>query len=203
MLAHDIRNDINVIEGYSELAREEPEREEYWNIIKENLNSVKGLLDTTDVFSSIEGGKTEEVSLNLALERAVNEYDAEVSDRGFNLDLETEGENMVSAGPLLDDMYSQFIENGLNHSDGETIKISVTANEGAARVDIEDDGKGVPEELRSSILEKGVTNGSSGNTGIGMFIVSKIAENYGINLDVGDSDDLGGARFTTFVPKSE
>lgn len=202
MLAHDIRNDINVIEGYSELARENPDNEKYWKVIEDNIDSVKDILDTTDVLRSIDDGESHDIDLDLALERAVSEYEAEAEDRGFDLSVESEGEHVVSAGPLLDDMYSQFIENGLNHSGGETIRISVSGNEGAARVDVEDDGKGVPEDLRSDILEKGVVNGSSGNTGIGMFIVSKIAETYDISLDVGKSDDLGGARFTTFVPRS-
>lgn len=202
MLAHDIRNDVQVIEGYSELAREDPEKQEYWNVIEEKMGSVKGLLETTDVLSSIEDGDTEDTSLNAALERAVNKYECEAADRGFDLSLESDDSYTVSAGPLLNDMYGQLIENGLNHSNGETIKISVTGNESAARVDVEDDGKGVPEGLRSDILEKGVVNGDSGNTGIGMFLVSKIAESYDISLDIGESEELGGARFTTFVPKS-
>ena len=203
MLVHDIRNDINVIEGYSDLIRENPDKEEHWDVIDENLGSVRDLLETTDVIRSIENSTTTDTDLNVALERAVNEYNAEAEDRGFDLSLEADDDYMVSAGPLLDDIYGQLIENGLNHSEGETIQISVTGNEGAARVDVEDDGKGVPEDLRSDILERGVTNGSSGNTGIGMFLVSKIAETYGISLDVGESDELGGARFTTFVPRSK
>lgn len=203
MLTHDIRNKVQVIEGYSGLVREDPDKQEYWEIIEENLNSVKGLLDTTEVFSSIENGDREERSLNTALEAAVDEYEREAVEKKFDLYLEADDSYTVSTGPLLQNMYGQLIENSLKHSGGEKIKISVTGNESAARVDVEDDGKGVPEELRSDILEKGTINGDSGNTGIGMFIVSKIADSYDINLNVGESEEFGGARFTTFVPKSD
>lgn len=202
MLVHDIRNNLQVIEGYSELAREDPEKQEYWNVIEEKMGSVKGLLETTDVLSSIEDGETEDTSLNAALEGAVNKYECEAADRGFNLSLESDDSYTVSAGPLLSNMYGQLIENGLNHSNGETIKISVTDNESTARVDVEDDGKGVPEGLRGDILERGAINGDSENTGIGLFLVSEIAKSYDISLDIGESEELGGARFTTFIPKS-
>lgn len=206
MLAHDIRNDINALDGYLELVRtagSSDNVEDYWQVIDDKIDSINDLVETTDAISSLGGDQKRTVDLSSSLEQAAEEYRSEAESRGFDLRLNSHESYPVEAGPLLGDMYGQILENALNHSGGDVIEVDVTSNERVAKVNIEDNGKGIPEDLHGAIMEEGFTNGESGNTGIGLFLVSQIAESYDISLDIGNSDDLGGARFTTFVPGSK
>lgn len=59
---------------------------------------------------------------------------------------------------------------------------------------VEDDGPGVPLDLRRRVFDPYVTTKQDG-TGLGLAIVKKIVVEHGGEVDVGSSD-LGGARFT-------
>ncbi len=69
--------------------------------------------------------------------------------------------------------------------------------DGHVRISISDDGAGIPEALRSKVLERGesVSDGS----GLGLAIVSDLIQPYGATLAVGTSQ-LGGARLSFDVP---
>ncbi len=58
---------------------------------------------------------------------------------------------------------------------------------------VEDDGPGIPEDERESVLEHGYST-ASGGTGLGLSIVSTVVEAHGWEITVTESDD-GGARF--------
>ncbi|MYL22973.1 ATP-binding protein [Vreelandella massiliensis] len=76
------------------------------------------------------------------------------------------------------------------------------------RIDVEDDGPGVPVESRGEIfkpfarLDDSRTR-SSGGYGLGLSIVQKIMSGHGGSISVDASPTLGGARFTLLIPRRE
>jgi signal transduction histidine kinase len=58
---------------------------------------------------------------------------------------------------------------------------------------VEDDGPGIPEDKRDSVLEDGFTTEADG-TGLGLSIVTSIVKAHGWDVTVTGSSD-GGARF--------
>jgi two-component system, NtrC family, nitrogen regulation sensor histidine kinase NtrY len=68
------------------------------------------------------------------------------------------------------------------------------------RLHVDDDGPGIPEELRPTIFDPYVTH-TAGGTGLGLAIVKKIVVEHGGAIDVGSSP-LGGARITITLPSS-
>jgi signal transduction histidine kinase len=78
----------------------------------------------------------------------------------------------------------------------------VTVEPGTGKVDIlvEDDGPGIPKERRGELFTRGArldTTGKPG-TGLGLAIVRDVAEIYGGDVHLEESEDLGGllARLT-------
>lgn len=66
---------------------------------------------------------------------------------------------------------------------------------------IEDDGPGIPEEKIAHVLQRGVRGDERvQGHGIGLAIVQDIVRSYRGALVVGDSDELGGARFEVTLP---
>ncbi|WP_434986824.1 ATP-binding protein [Vreelandella zhaodongensis] len=76
------------------------------------------------------------------------------------------------------------------------------------RIDIEDDGPGIPPEARNDIFKPFARLDdsrarSSGGYGLGLSIVQKIMAGHGGSVTVDTSPTLGGARFTLLVPRRE
>jgi len=74
------------------------------------------------------------------------------------------------------------------------------------RIDVEDDGPGVPAGERQAIfkpfarLDDSRTR-RSGGYGLGLSIVQKVMSSHGGSVGVDDSPELGGARFTLLLPQ--
>ncbi|CAM3852665.1 ATP-binding protein [Vreelandella rituensis] len=76
------------------------------------------------------------------------------------------------------------------------------------RIDVEDDGPGVPEEARAEIFKPFARLDdsrarSSGGYGLGLSIVEKIMAWHGGSVTVDQSPELQGARFTLLLPRRE
>ena len=77
--------------------------------------------------------------------------------------------------------------------------------DGKAYVCVEDDGPGIPEQERARIFEAFARlddsrTRASGGYGLGLSIVSRIAYWFGGEIQVDQSPNLGGARFTMTWP---
>ena len=87
--------------------------------------------------------------------------------------------------------------------DTGTIRIRSSMERGMIRVDVIDNGKGLPRENRQRLLEPYMTTREKG-TGLGLAIVKKIVEDHGGRLELHDApaDFHGGrgAMVTMFLP---
>jgi signal transduction histidine kinase len=64
---------------------------------------------------------------------------------------------------------------------------------------VEDDGRGIPEQQRDAIFQRGARlDTDKPGTGLGLAIVRDVAEIYGGRITLEESEDLGGllARLT-------
>ncbi|MCB9693004.1 MAG: HAMP domain-containing histidine kinase [Alphaproteobacteria bacterium] len=81
-----------------------------------------------------------------------------------------------------------------------TVHVRLAGDADTLRIDVDDDGPGVPAELRERVLEPFFTTKEPGEgTGLGLSVVDGIVRDHGGRLEVGSSD-LGGARFTVRIP---
>ncbi len=97
-----------------------------------------------------------------------------------------------------------LVDNARRHAD-RAVLVTVRAEDGAAVVDVEDDGPGVPEADRARVFERFVRLDESrsrgdGGSGLGLAIVSELVAAHGGSAEVDQSDTLGGARFRVRVP---
>jgi two-component system sensor histidine kinase RstB len=94
------------------------------------------------------------------------------------------------------------------HYAKENVRCTVRYSEGQYRIDVEDDGKGIPDAERESIFKAFTRiddsrNRETGGYGLGLAIVARIATLHGGSVIAGQSDDLGGAMFTLSWAKPE
>jgi signal transduction histidine kinase len=92
----------------------------------------------------------------------------------------------------LDEMLGNLIENAAKYGGGRVFVTARTTPE-CVEIEVEDDGRGIPEEERQAIFDRGarLDTGKPG-TGLGLAIVRDVAHIYGGSITLEESEDLGG-----------
>ncbi|WP_247729643.1 histidine kinase N-terminal 7TM domain-containing protein [Halovivax limisalsi] len=202
VVSHDLRNPLNVADGYLSLLAErydDPEIDE----VGSSLDRMEAIIE--DVLTLARNGDEVAdrtlVDLGTLATAAWNGVDT----GDATLQIET-GEHRVAADESrLTQAFENLFRNAVEHG-GEGVTVSVgTIDEADAAewaVDsaertrgfyVADDGTGISEGDREAILESGYTTNADG-TGLGLSIVRTIVEAHGWSLSVAESA-AGGARF--------
>jgi two-component system sensor kinase len=96
---------------------------------------------------------------------------------------------------LVDDAFASVLENivsnAFRHGRADRVLISLAEDEDKATVTISDNGSGIPDEIKEKVFTSGYSHGSTGNTGMGLFIARKIVESYGGSIRVEDNHPSG------------
>jgi nitrogen fixation/metabolism regulation signal transduction histidine kinase len=104
---------------------------------------------------------------------------------------------------MLHQVLSNILRNALQavtaHRERGRIEVSVATEHEAFGIIVDDDGPGVPVNMRDSVFDPYVTTKAEG-TGLGLAIVKKIVVEHGGTIDAGSSP-IGGARFRIRIPK--
>jgi signal transduction histidine kinase len=92
----------------------------------------------------------------------------------------------------LDEMLGNLIENAAKYGGGRVF-VTVNTTPECVEIEVEDDGKGIPEAQRTSIFDRGARlDVEKPGTGLGLAIVRDVAEIYGGSIRLEESEDLGG-----------
>jgi signal transduction histidine kinase len=102
----------------------------------------------------------------------------------------------------LDEMLGNLIENAAKYGGG-SVFVTVEDSDEMVEIQIEDDGRGIPENDRQRIFDRGVRldSGKPG-TGLGMAIVRDVAEIYNGTIELDESEDMGGLLVRLRLPKA-
>jgi signal transduction histidine kinase len=208
VLRHDLRNKIQVIRGYLSLINRSNISEKEKEYINIALNaSIEGgaLIDKIDTFKEMDQKvleKMEKISLIPVIKDVINEYNAQSIKLGIKIGLkESAGNYTIWGGPLIREIFSNLIENSLTHSKGSLVEISIAEMNGYVQVRVEDNGVGVPDNLKNILFERGVKGETSKGSGLGLYFVKTIIEAYNGSINVEDSN-IGGIKFNLVFKKS-
>ena len=202
--SHELRTPIAVIRHEIEVARSSATvdwSETAEDVLAENLRMQRIVDDL--LFMARQQHHLIDVSTLVDLDDIVF---TEASRRSQN-PLDVSG---VSAGQVRGDagqlarMVSNLIDNATRHCTSQ-VALSVRTFEETVTLTVEDDGPGIPNEMRDEIFEPftRLDDGRSrdaGGSGLGLAIVRDIATAHGGRISIDQSDALGGARFTITIP---
>ncbi len=204
LLRHDLKNKINVIEGYHVLLEEivGEDGQEILDKLEKVINSSKRLIEMVRKLAKLEKvDSLDEVYLNTYLVEAVYSNRDHAEEKGFTIDMEVDTYK-VKGGPLIEELFSNIISNAIEHSGGDKIMIKILEDEDKVTVKIEDNGKGIDDEDKTRTLEKGYVGSESGGTGLGLYLCKKIVDTYKGQMEIKDSE-MGGVCFETTFRKVE
>ncbi len=103
----------------------------------------------------------------------------------------------------LTQVVTNLVENGVRHGAGVvTVTLDPLPPGGpypGVRLVVEDEGEGIPPEIRRRVFTKFWTHGMRGGSGLGMYIVHGLVRAHGGSVEIGDAEG-GGARIEVAWP---
>ena len=187
IVSHDLRNPLNVAQGYIDMLNEDVDRDELRlvdNALERMGVLITELLELAQ--SDREIGETTAVSLNAVTREAWRN----VTTPEAELDALDPDPQVVADESRLQQLFENLFRNAVDHA-GPDVRVTVgTAADGFY---VADTGPGIPPDERDRVFETGYTTEGRG-TGFGLSIVKQIAAGHGWEIRVAESD-AGGARF--------
>jgi signal transduction histidine kinase len=113
------------------------------------------------------------------------------------------GARMDGARDDLHRLALNLLENALRHTDpGTAVEATVERANGEVVLSVEDDGPGIPLELRDKVFERFFRGAGdrSGSSGLGLSIVRAVAQSHDGTVALVDPLDGRGARFVVRFP---
>ncbi len=202
ILRHDVKNKLQVAKGYVQLMEKESDNEKtYHEKISKAINAAVEIIEKVSTLRKIEA--QEEIGA-VEIRRVVESVVSKHVDRLHDQDIEIEVQILpctVKGGSLLDELFSNLIENAITHAVCHKIRVSTKSKGDCCIITVEDDGKGISDEMKEKIFEQGFKKGEKSGSGLGTYIAKDIAEKYGGSIEVKDSG-MGGARFDVRLKKA-
>ena len=97
---------------------------------------------------------------------------------------------------------TNLVENAVRHGEG-TVRVSLDplppGEEPGVRLVVQDEGAGIPEELRRRVFTKFWKGGARGGSGLGLYLVGGLTKAHGGTVTIDDAP-AGGARITLTWP---
>lgn len=205
MVAHDLRNPLSSIRGFSEMLLEdsvdEATRKEFlgviFNVSEEMLHLLNDLLDVSQIQSGKFELRKKTGELADVVKRRIHLNQVIAAKKNIKIGIKLESSLATSfdherIGQVLDN----FLSNAIKFSPkGSTITVTMKANGMWSLVEVADEGPGIAQEERDRLfgeyqrLSAEPTGGEKG-TGLGLAIVSKIVKAHG--GEVGMKSGKGG-----------
>ncbi len=204
LLRHDLGNKTQIVMGYLDLLERYDLPEKQREFLGKAYDAVKTGSDLIEKIRQIHQASEEislkSMSLDRIVRRAIKHYSMEAERKGITIIYEKSAKAKVKVGMLVDEVIANVLENSINHSHGTEIKIRAIEEDGLAGVCIEDNGRGISDEMKKNVFKKKFKGKGSGGSGLGLYLVRKIAEKYGGKVEVEDSES-GGAKFNIYFRK--
>ncbi|MDH5525368.1 MAG: response regulator [Desulfobulbaceae bacterium] len=214
MAAHDLRNPLSSIRGFSELMLEggldDDSIQEFTSLIHSASEEMLVLLNDLLDISHIESGKfilnLEEGDLAAVVARRVKLISNNAAKKQMELETQLEAVPVFSFDPgKISQAIDNLISNAIKYAPhGTTVFIALKALPGQVRFSVRDQGPGISSEeghklfAEFSKLSSQATGGEK-STGLGLAITKKIIKEHGGEIGV-ESEPGQGATFYFTIP---
>ncbi len=201
VVRHDIRNDMTVVKGRANLLDEHVDhkgREDLEAVLEATENAIeltKTARDLSDTMLSTRED-VESVRLDRHLTPPIENARSKFDDAIITVE-DRIPEVTVRANGLLEAVFRNLIQNAVVHSrkDAPTVQISTTIDDETLTVAISDNGPGIPDDQKETIFGKGEKGLDSPGTGIGLYLVRTLVDQYGGDVWVEDNEPEGSVFY--------
>lgn len=209
-ISHDLKTPLTAIEGYTEgimdgVADTPEKMEKYLKTIHQKANAMTVLVDELSFYSKIDNNTMPYTFVNLNLDQYFSDCISEIT-----LDLEvknielgyfnyTDKSLMVQVdAEQLKRVINNIINNAVKYMDKKKgiVNIRIMNEEKFVKIQVEDNGKGIPEEDLPYIFDRfyradSSRNSSTGGSGLGLAISKKVIEALGGKIWAESKEGVG------------
>lgn len=196
---HDVRNKLSAVTGYAYLLKKKhadlPDLVDALGKMERAIAESVRIFDFAKMYEQL---GVEELTY-IDVEAKLNEAGGLFSGPLPNIDNECHGLTVL-ADSFLRQLFFNFIDNTIKYGQKATI-IKVyyeKGNQDSLKLIYEDNGVGVPLENKSHLFKEGFTTG--GSTGFGLFLIKKMMDVYGWNIEENGEPEKG-SKFIITIPK--
>ena len=211
LISHEIRNPLTLINSSLQIIeKSHPEASgfRFWPQVKEDIRSLRLLLDDLSVYNNASALHRETVDLCTLVRDVTDSFLPELTVQEISLELPPKeslpASARISGDPLkLRQVIVNLMKNAMEALDGvdaACIRISLSAGPGQIRLDIANNGPAIPLELQEEIFLPFRTYKPQG-TGLGLPLCRRIIEAHGGTLTLRSSSQA--TVFTIFLPCSD
>lgn len=201
MVAHEIRNPLSSIRGFarflSHVLKDNPKDREYAEIMVQEVDRINRVVSDLLTFSRPVELRHVSADIKALIDHTSLLIESDATSASVRIMINVE-EDMEPVFLDPDQMTQALLNLALNSlqelSDGNTIEIGANRDNGdqSTVIWIEDDGPGIPDELKGRVFDLFFTTRAQG-TGLGLAIVQKIIEDHGGTIAV-ESPARGKSR---------
>ena len=216
VISHDMKNQLMVIQGFTDVLRSELAELEKFSELEEYLNGINAKTyemqtTITDIRSYLKTLGTFEEEKELAIVDIREEvnyviFSLESAIRSKNIRLNVvwpeEHDILTRADVRLRSVFNNLLDNAIKWSPPNgSVKIAIERTRIFWLCSIEDHGPGVPNDLKEEIFKpfKGFGSGDKVGSGLGLSITSEILQSYKSSIWIEDVIPHG-ARFLFRLP---
>jgi len=219
-LSHELRTPLTSLRMFVETLQEDrvtdpAERRQCLDFIAQETDRLAALVDRILQFAAFSRGRApielRSTSVAAIVTRALEIFRSRSEPAGARIDVQIASD--VPEALLDRDAMIQVILNLLDNSvkyggeSGTAIRVVVRGKGPRVRIEVEDDGPGVPERERELVFEefyRGDDSLSSSvqGAGIGLALCRRIVLAHGGRIDVSEGRTLGGACFAVTLPEA-
>jgi signal transduction histidine kinase len=199
LIRHDIGNDLLILGGRTKLALEalHPDQDEARENLQASLASSMRMSGLLRGFSRTHGGEV--MGFMIMLER-IAALAEEVSP-GLKILVEAgpERQEFKVRSELLPLVFDNLFRNAAMYAgESPTVKVSVKKVGLDVLVEVSDDGRGMPPEIKENLFKKGTTTGQG--SGMGLYLTRRIVEHLRGAIVLVDEDKKPGCTFLITLP---
>jgi two-component system OmpR family sensor kinase len=216
--SHELRTPISILRTGLEVAlRKERSGEEYRELLRESLAEIQRIQRIVEALLTLARSPDGEarqatrgpVDLSIVVSGAVEAIRPLADERRVAIEAKlAPGTTVRGDADLLRLMAMNLLDNALKFTpEGRRVSVTVEPNAGGARLEVEDEGPGVPAQDRPYVFDRffrgqGVRNAGSAAGGLGLSLVRWVAESHGGAVRLLENVENGGpgATFEVVFP---
>lgn len=212
-VSHDLKNPLTAILGFSttlerRLDRLPPERTlEFLGHITRSARRLQAMLGDLLDMERIERGVIQPNLRATDVGDLVRRTVEEIELHGRRVTIDAEDVTINLDASKVERIVENLVTNALKYTPAPTpIELSVAASNGGVLIKVDDEGEGVPDELKEKLFQPFLrapeAPAKATGSGVGLSLVSRFAELHGGKAWVQDRPG-GGASFRVLLPDAE
>jgi signal transduction histidine kinase len=200
---HNVRNDLNVIQGYTDLLADRIDDERSRECLETIRETTDDVVEISEKLRVIEDSSTEPPDGRVNLVDAVHEAIGVVDADGAAVTVETPSEAWIRADDSVEFPIREVFENAVTHNDGATRRVEATIRENGTTtcLEVTDNGPGIPSDERA-VLQAEEETPLSHASSIGLWLVKWMCETQGgtVRFEATDDGTTVRLRFESAAP---